>query len=147
MLLTLPPLHFQGCFCMTEPTPTVQPSGNKIAYGSGWVLTLLVGVALTLSGVAKIMGGGPEMETELAKIGLKPEMMLPLAILELTCVAVFLIPQTTFLGAILLTGYMGGAICTHWRVGDPFIVQIIFGVVIWLAVALREPRIWQLVWR
>jgi uncharacterized membrane protein YphA (DoxX/SURF4 family) len=132
---------------MTEQTSSVQPMTNKIAYVAGWVLTILLGVALTLSGVGKITGGGPEMEAELAKMGLKPEMMFPLAIVELACVAVFLIPQTTFLGAILLTGYMGGAICTHWRVGDPFIAQTIFGVVIWLAVALREPRIWQLVWR
>ena len=54
---------------------------------------------------------------------------------------VYLIPQTAVLGAILLAGYVGGAICTHWRVGDPFIVQIVLGICVWLGLYLREPRL------
>jgi hypothetical protein len=68
-------------------------------------------------------------------------MVLPLAILELTCVIVYLVPPTSVLGAVLLTGYLGGAICTHWRVGDMFVVHIVLGLVIWLGIYLREPRL------
>ena len=52
---------------------------------------------------------------------------------------------TSVLGAILLAGYMGGAICTHWRVGDPFVGQIGIALVIWLAIYLREPRLKALI--
>jgi len=61
-------------------------------------------------------------------------MVKPLAILELTCLAIYLIPPTAVLGAILLAGYVGGTIVTHWRSGDPFIVNIVLGLVLWLAI-------------
>ena len=66
---------------------------------------------------------------------------MPLAILEISCAVIYLIPVTSVLGAILLAGYMGGAICTHWRVGDPFFAQIGIGVVVWLGLWLREGRL------
>jgi len=72
-------------------------------------------------------------------------MVVPLAILELTCVVIYLIPTTSVLGAILLAGYIGGAICTHWRVGDPFIVQILLGIFVWLGLYLREDRLRALI--
>jgi catechol 2,3-dioxygenase-like lactoylglutathione lyase family enzyme len=61
--------------------------------------------------------GGPELAQGMAHLGLPGSMVVPLAILELSCVVVYLIPATSVLGAIVLTGYIGGAICTHWRSG------------------------------
>ena len=58
---------------------------------------------------------------------------------------IYLIPATSVLGAILLTGYIGGAICTHWRVGDPFFIQIALGIVVWLGLYLRENRLKALI--
>jgi hypothetical protein len=72
-------------------------------------------------------------------------MVLPLAILEVSCVVIYLVPQTSVLGAILLTGYIGGTIVTHWRVGDPFYVQIAIGILVWLGLYLREPRLKALI--
>jgi hypothetical protein len=60
-------------------------------------------------------------------------------------VAVYLIPPTSVLGAILLTGYLGGAILTHWRVGDMFVVHIVLGMLIWLGIYLREDRLRALI--
>jgi hypothetical protein len=68
-------------------------------------------------------------------------MVLPLAILEGACVVIYLIPATSVLGAILLTGFIGGAICTHWRVGDAFFIQAALGVLVWLGLYLREGRL------
>jgi hypothetical protein len=68
-------------------------------------------------------------------------LIIPLAILEVSCVVIYLIPATSVLGAIFLTGYMGGAICTHLRVGDPFVIQITLGVFVWLGLYLRENRL------
>jgi hypothetical protein len=56
-------------------------------------------------------------------------------------VVVYLIPRTSVLGAVLLAGYMGGAICTHWRAGDVFVGQIVIGLLVWLGLYLREPRL------
>jgi hypothetical protein len=72
---------------------------------------------------------------------LPESLLLPLAILELSCLVIYLIPPTSVTGAVLLTGYIGGAICTHWRVGDPFYVQIVLGILVWLGLYLRESRL------
>jgi hypothetical protein len=77
----------------------------------------------------------------MAQLGLPESMLTPLSILELACAVVYLIPATSVLGAILLTGYIGGAICTHWRVGDPFFIQAALGILVWLGIYLREERL------
>jgi hypothetical protein len=88
---------------------------------------------------------GPQVQAGFEHLGLPPSMMLPLAILEMTCVVIYLVPATAVLGAILLAGFIGGAICTHWRVGDPFFVQIVIGLLVWLGVWLRDARLRDLI--
>ncbi|MFN0107091.1 MAG: DoxX family protein [Bryobacteraceae bacterium] len=70
---------------------------------------------------------------------------IPLGVLELTCLAIYLIPRTAVLGAILLTGYLGGAILTHLRVGDQFITHILLGASLWGGLYLRDPRLQALI--
>ena len=77
----------------------------------------------------------------MAHLGMPESLMVPLAVLEVSCVVIYLIPATSVLGAILLTGYIGGAICTHLRVGDPFFIQVTLGIFIWLGLYLRENRL------
>lgn len=107
---------------------------------TGRVITGLVSAMFLMSASMKLRGG-PELAQGFAHLGLPASMVLPLAILEAGCVLVYLVPATAVLGAVLLTGYLGGAICTHWRVGDPFVVQVVLGLVMWLGVYLREPRL------
>jgi hypothetical protein len=59
----------------------------------------------------------------------------------LLSVVCYLIPRTAVLGAVLLTGYLGGAIATHARLGEPFVAPIILGVVVWAGLWLRDPRL------
>ncbi|HEY6225817.1 MAG TPA: DoxX family protein, partial [Verrucomicrobiae bacterium] len=68
-----------------------------------------------------------------------------LGIVELTCTILYLIPQTAVLGAILLTGYLGGAIASTLRVGDGFIPTVIMGIFLWGGLFLRDPRIRALI--
>jgi hypothetical protein len=110
----------------------------------GWVLSVLPCLLFLVSAFFKFHGG-PEVEKGFDHLGLKPSLMLPLGVLELACVLIYLIPSTAVLGAILLTGFLGGAICTHMRVGDPFYVHIVMGMVIWLGIYLREDRLWPLI--
>ena len=118
-------------------------TGGKIVW-VGRIISGLVSLAFLMSGVMKLKGG-PDLEKGIAPLGLSESMILPLAILELACVVIYMIPMTSVLGAILLTGYMGGAICTHWRVGDPFYTQIVRGVLVWLGLYLRESRLRKLI--
>ena len=110
----------------------------------GWVLSALASLLFLFSAFIKLKGG-PEFDQSMAHLGLPASMVIPLAILEITCTVVYLIPPTAVLGAILLAGYVGGTIVTCWRSGDPFIVNIILGLVIWLGIYLREPRLKDLI--
>lgn len=83
----------------------------------------------------------PEVVKGMAHLELPESMILPLGILELSCVVVYAIPATAVLGALLLTGYVGGAILTHLRIGEPVYMHIALGVLIWLGIWLREPRL------
>lgn len=113
---------------------------TRRAVWTGRVLSTLPALLFVTSASMKLIGGAQVAEG-MAHLGLPASLTVPLAILELSCVAVYLIPPTAVLGAVLLTGYLGGAICTHLRVGDPFYVQIALGLVVWLGLYLREERL------
>ena len=114
-------------------------SVGKIVW-TGRVISGLASLAFLFSATMKFVGG-EELTKGMAHLGLPDSMVQPLAILELSCVVLYLLPFTAVLGAILLAGYMGGAICTHWRAGDVFYTQIALGVAVWLGLFLREPRL------
>ena len=110
----------------------------------GRVISVLVSLVFVFSALMKIKGG-PELAQGMAHLGLRESMVLPLTILEISCVVIYLIPPTSVLGAILLTGYIGGAMLTHWRVGDPFFVHVVLGILVWLGLYLRETRLRDLI--
>jgi len=112
---------------------------GRIAW-AGRVVSALVALVFAFSALMKLMGGA-EVKQVMGHLGLPETLIIPLAILEVSCVVIYLIPATSVLGAIFLTGYMGGAICTHLRVGDPFVIQITLGVFVWLGLYLRENRL------
>ena len=110
----------------------------------GRAISVLTSLMFLMSAGMKFKGG-PEVAQGMVHLGLPESLVMPLAILELACVVVYLIPQTSVLGAILLTGYLGGAICSHLRVGDPYIIPVIVGVAIWGGLFLRENRLRSLI--
>lgn len=83
----------------------------------------------------------PSVIKGLAHLELTESWMTPLGILELSCVTIYLFPRTAVLGSILLTGYLGGAILTHLRIGEPIFLHIGLGVLLWLGLYLREQRL------
>ena len=106
-----------------------------------WVAALLFGFSAGMK-----LAMRPDVVQGMEHLGLPRSLMLPLGAIELLCVIVYLIPQTAFFGAILFTGYIGGTIITHWRVGEPPIPQIIVGILIWVALYLRRPRLREVIW-
>ena len=111
---------------------------------AGRVISGLIALLLTMSAVMKLMGGA-EVTEGFAHMGLPASLRVPLGILELSCVAIYLIPATSIIGAILLTGYIGGAIVTHLRIGEPVYMQIALGMFVWLGLYLREQRLKTLI--
>jgi hypothetical protein len=110
----------------------------------GRVISILASLMFLMSAFLKLKDG-PDVIKGIAHLGLPESMLAPLAVLEISCVVIYLIPATSVFGAILLTGYVGGAICTHWRVGDPFYGQILLGILVWLGIYLREDRLKALI--
>jgi hypothetical protein len=113
---------------------------NRKLVWTGRVISVLVSLMFVMSAVMKLVGG-PEVEKGMAHLEIPMSMLKPLAILELTCIVVYLIPATSVLGAILMAGYVGGTILTHWRVGDPVYIPILLGLGVWLGLYLREDRL------
>jgi len=110
----------------------------------GRIITVVLSLLFLFSAGMKLVGP-PEVMQGMAQLGLPAHLVIPLAILEAACTVVYLIPATSALGAILLAGYMGGAICTHWRVGDPFYLQVLVAILVWVGIYLREPRLHALI--
>jgi uncharacterized membrane protein YphA (DoxX/SURF4 family) len=129
---------------MQSDSPT--QDGPDRAKKAGQLLTIVIAIIMLFTGVMKVTGNAAVAE-ELERLGLSPEIMVPLGIAEILAAVLFIVPQTAVLGAILLTGYLGGAIVTHWRVGDWFLIPIpiVIALLVWLAMALREPRLWALI--
>ena len=115
---------------------------------AGRILTGLVTVFLLFDGGVKVLN--PAFAAAAApQIGYAESLLLPIGLIELACVAVYLIPQTAALGAVLLTGFLGGAISTHFRVGDPLLGYTLFptyvGALLWAGLFLRDSRLRVLV--
>ena len=128
--------------------PTVLTPVTKPRRIAGAVLTTLVSLFLTFDTVIKVLKLAPAMDGTTA-LGYPADRVFPIGIIELVCLALYLIPQTAVLGALLLTGYLGGAIATHVRVGSPLLSHTLFpiyvAVMIWGGLFLRESRLRDLV--
>lgn len=113
---------------------------SKATRVTGSVLSLLVVGMFTFSAVMKFFGG-EDLEKGMAHLGLPMDLVTTIGAIEIACVAVYAFPPTAVVGAILLTGYLGGAILTHLRVGDPWQVQLGLGVAVWAGLWLRDGRL------
>ncbi len=110
----------------------------------GWVLTVLVTLFLGLaSGIPKFIDF-PGKQELMEKLGIPMSLNPTLGVLEIGIALLYVIPRTSFLGAILLTGYLGGAIFTHVRVNDTWWFPLLIGILAWLGLALRRPIIFHL---
>jgi len=119
-----------------DRTPAVS---NKILW-AGRIVSALPALTLLFSGGMKLAQADAVIE-ELSRLGYPEYLVLVIGLLEVGCTVVYLIPQTSVLGAILLTGYLGGATATHVRIGDPFYAPVIVGILVWLGLFLRDKRL------
>lgn len=115
---------------------------------TGRILTGLVAVFLLLDGGVKVVAPA-FAAAHSGQLGIPEHLVLPIGVIELLCLAAYLVPQTAALGALLLTGFLGGAIATHFRVGDPLLGYTLFptyvAALLWAGLFLRDTRLRVLV--
>ena len=115
----------------------------------GWVLSGLVIVFLLMDATMKLLALPIVLEASGALGFPGADMARALGILLLICTLLYVAPQTAVLGAILLTGFLGGAVATHVRVGSPLFTHVLFGVylgvMLWAGLYLRDSRLRALV--
>ena len=116
---------------------------SKVMLWAGRAMSAITSLFVLLDGLMKLLKPAPVVEAT-ARLGYPENLILGLGILLLTCLAVYLIPRTSILGAILLTGYLGGAVSAHVRVRDdmfPVLFPVIVGVLLWGGLFLRDARL------
>ncbi len=132
---------------MEQPVQTLtqSPPISKKYLLAGWIISALPVLMLLFSASMKFMKPPSALEG-FDHLGYGRHLALPLGILETAVALIYLFPRTAFLGAILMTGYLGGATASHVRIGEAvFFMPVLLGVLAWIGLYLRDPRLRALV--
>jgi len=132
------------------PSAFEKASVSKKRLWAGRIMSALPALFLLVDGGMKLVKPAPVVEATV-RLGYPESAIFGLGVVLLACTVVYLIPRTSTLGAILLTGYLGGAVATHVRVGAdlfPIFFPVILGVLVWGGLFLRDSRLRTLLpWR
>ena len=126
---------------MESDLPQVPISKGRL--WAGRVMSALPAIFLLMDGVMKLAKPATVVEHTVA-LGYDESVILPLGVVSLVCTVLYLVPRTAALGAILLTGYLGGAVASHVRHGDGLFAicfPVIFGALLWGGLVLRDERL------
>ena len=125
-----------------------QRSPTSKALWAGSIVSTLVVLMLLADSVSKIMKAAPVLKAQ-AELGFPDSQTVGIGVVLFICTLVYVIPRTSILGAILLTGYLGGAVAVKLRIGDSLLGQVLFpvyvGVMLWGGLFLREDRLRALI--
>jgi hypothetical protein len=121
---------------------------SKTSLWAGRIISALVALFLVFDGVTKVMKVAPVMGAS-KRLGFPAGLIVAIGTILLACTAIHVIPRTSILGAILLTGYLGGAVVTNLRAGSPLFSEtlfpIYFGIFVWGGLYLRDLRLCALI--
>ncbi len=120
---------------------------SKGAFWGGWIMSILPALFLLMDGGMKLVKPAFVIEATV-RLGYAENVIVPLGVVLVICTLLYLIPLTSVLGAILLTGYLGGAVATHVRFNEgafPILFPVIFGVLLWGGLYLRDVRLRALI--
>ncbi len=122
---------------------------SRTALWLGRALTILAMVFFLLDASIHLVVSATPVVDAFARLGVPFSLAVPLGLIGLVCLAAYLLPSTSMLGALPLTGYLGGARVTQMRIGAPLfsttLFPVYFGICVWGALYLRSPRIRTLV--
>ena len=120
------------------------PVSRKMLW-TGRVMSAIPVLLVLFASAVKLMKA-PGVAEGFAHSGLPASFILPIGILELFCVVVYVMPRTSILGAILMTGLLGGATITTLRIGDPtWPMPVVLGMLAWGGLYLRDGRLRALI--
>ena len=125
----------------------VETSVSKKNLWIGRIVSGLPALFLLVDGAMKLVKPAVVVEAT-TKLGYAESVIVPIGVLLIVCTILYLIPRTSVLGAILLTGYLGGAVSTHVRAAEgvfPIVFPIIFGALLWLGLYLHDTRLRALI--
>ncbi len=123
--------------------PEVVSKGRR---RSGWALTIVAGLFLLMDATMKLIVP-VEVAGAAVRLGFAVNLMPGIGVLLLVCTVAYLVPKTAVLGAVLLTGFLGGAVAIQMRAGAPVfenLFPVLFAIVIWAGIYLRECRLWSI---
>ena len=121
--------------------PAPKPIVSRAVLWTGRVMSVLAVLPVLMGSVMKLMKLPPVIEG-FARAGAPERLIIPVGLIELICCVVYLIPRTSVLGAILMTGLLGGATITNLRIGDPtYPVPVVLGMLAWGGLWIRDLRL------
>lgn len=124
---------------MTQSLAAEQPSKGSL--WAGRVLSGLATLMLVGSAGMKLSHGAELVQQFTGKFGYPEASLMPIGVVELILAILYAVPATSRTAVVLLTAYLGGAVATHVRAGEPFFAPIVVGVVLWLGLYLRDRRL------
>ena len=127
--------------------PSDSQTLSKVRLWAGRIVGGLPALFLLVDAIMKFVKPKPVV-AETVRLGYPESVIIGLGVVLLASTLLYLIPKTSILGAILLTGYLGGAVATHVRVGDgwfPILFPVVFGVLLWAGLWLRDDRLQKLI--
>lgn len=129
---------------MSTQAESLGTTGARSGKGTLWAGRILtaIPIAMLLFSAGIKLARPPQMIADFTgKFGYPEATLLGIALAELGCALLYAFPRTAVLGAILLTGYLGGATATHVRISDSFVAPVLVGVFAWAGLFLREERL------
>jgi hypothetical protein len=127
---------------------SIEGIGQGRSRGAGIVCSAIAALFLAFDTILKVLGLDPAVEGT-TSLGYPGDSVLWIGAIELVCLVFYLVPRTAVLGALLMTGYLGGAVATHVRISSPLVTHTLFPVyvalLLWGGLYLREPRLRALV--
>ena len=129
-----------GVMQVTNDSSSPSSRSGRAARVTGWALSVFVALFIGSGGINALVGA-TFVVAGVTRFGYPARFLTSMGLVELLCTVLFLIPQTAALGAILFTGFFGGAVATQARVGDPaWPIPVGFALLVWVSLLLRDPR-------
>ena len=127
---------------------SARATNSRKAIWTSRIITAVVALLLAMDAGLKLVQAKPAIEGS-AQLGFTPATVFVIGVIAAVCLVLYLVPRTAPLGAVLWTGYFGGTVVTHLRMGNPLFTHVLSGVyvatLIWLSLYLRDPRVRALV--
>jgi hypothetical protein len=126
---------------LVGPGTATVPAGTRWNVWAGRVLSALPVLAMVASAAMKLARPPQVVEAFTVQYGYPANTLAAIAVVELACALLYVIPRTAVLGAMLVTAYLGGAVATHVRAAEPFVIPVLLGVAAWAGLYLRDRRL------